>query len=133
VLIGNPTRPYGGTGGLFGEVLPATDYEVVDISREYDWASDFPNKPLSPLLVDAAEPDNASTLTAVADTTDATETGPPAASADTAGPTTHITGGNKFEPSLTGSNGSTTVGGQRHSGSKPIGSVARSSKASRRC
>ncbi len=65
MLIGNPTRPYGGTGGLFGEVLPATDYEVVDISREYDWASDFPNKPLSPLLVDA-----------VADTTDATETPP---------------------------------------------------------
>lgn len=48
VLIGNPTRPYGGTGSFFGETLPQTDYRVVDVSREYDFTSDFPNKPLSP-------------------------------------------------------------------------------------
>lgn len=51
VLIGNPTRVYGGTGSLFGEVVPQTDYQVIDISREYDFASDFPNKPSSPFYL----------------------------------------------------------------------------------
>jgi hypothetical protein len=34
-----------------------------------------------------------------------------------------MTGGNKFEPNRTGSKGATSVGGQRHPGSTPIGST----------
>ena len=51
VLIGNPTRVYGGTGSLFGEVVPPSQYQVVDIAREYDFAADFPNKPSSPFYL----------------------------------------------------------------------------------
>ena len=243
VLIGNPTRPYGGTGSFFGEVLPQTDYQVVDVSREYDFVSDFPNKPLSPFYVlavanaaaglatvhlnytDVSVDDPANTtwqegnttyilvptqnlpllaplqamgvnttalnavlkpmvdsaydrtyggrvtpqpVTAtaapstqlktvepvvttgaaaatassgrasavvdhvarpdqadapVARTADAPDSDPAVTDADTTGPTTRITGGNKFEPNPTGANTTTSVGGQRHSGPKPIGSA----------
>ena len=51
VLIGNPTRVYGGTGSLFGETVPPSQYQVVDISREYDFVSDFPNQPFSPFYL----------------------------------------------------------------------------------
>ena len=64
----------------------------------------------APAEVDAAEDDTATPT-------------PAADSADTARPTTRITDGNKFEPQRTGSKGATTVGGQRHSGSKSIGSM----------
>lgn len=60
---------------------------------------------------------------AVAGPTEATEPGRAAESADATPPTTRTTGGNKFEPNETGSRGATTVGGQRHPGSKSIGST----------
>lgn len=44
VLIGNPTRAHGGSGR---DVMPQTQYQVIDISRQYDPASDFPDRPLN--------------------------------------------------------------------------------------
>ena len=43
--------------------------------------------------------------------------------ADTEPPATRTTGGNKFEPQRTGTQGTTPIGGQRHSGSMSIGSA----------
>ncbi|HZN82026.1 MAG TPA: PE-PPE domain-containing protein, partial [Mycobacterium sp.] len=43
VLIGNPTRAYGGTSAP----MPQTKYLVTDIAREYDVAADYPNNPKS--------------------------------------------------------------------------------------
>jgi len=53
---------------------------------------------------------------------------PPSASSepavpDTEPPATRTTGGNKFEPQRTGTQGTTTIGGQKHSGSMSIGSA----------
>lgn len=42
VLIGNPTRAYGGSDN---KVMPQTQYAVIDVSRQYDPASDFPDDP----------------------------------------------------------------------------------------
>ena len=42
VLIGNPTRAYGGSDS---KVMPQTQYDVIDVSRQYDPASDFPDDP----------------------------------------------------------------------------------------
>ena len=42
VLIGNPTRAYGGSDK---EAMPQTQYQVIDVSRQYDPASDFPDDP----------------------------------------------------------------------------------------
>ncbi|MDZ5085480.1 MULTISPECIES: PE-PPE domain-containing protein [Mycobacteriaceae] len=42
VLIGNPTRAYGGSDK---KVMPQTQYQVIDVSRQYDPASDFPDDP----------------------------------------------------------------------------------------
>ncbi|WP_159229729.1 PE-PPE domain-containing protein [Mycolicibacterium vanbaalenii] len=44
VFIGNPTRAYGGSDS---KVMPQTQYQVIDISRQYDTASDFPDNPLN--------------------------------------------------------------------------------------
>ena len=52
VLIGNPTRKYGGSGLGAVSRMPETGYHVVDITREYDSVSDFPNNPFN-LLADA--------------------------------------------------------------------------------
>lgn len=48
VLIGNPTRAYGGSGR---DVMPQTQYQVIDISRQYDPASDFPDRPQNVLAL----------------------------------------------------------------------------------
>jgi hypothetical protein len=61
VLIGNPNRPNGGILGRFeGVKIPIagitfdgatptnTDFKTVDITRQYDGWSDFPNNPLNP-------------------------------------------------------------------------------------
>ncbi|PRC53106.1 PE-PPE domain-containing protein, partial [Mycobacterium sp. ITM-2017-0098] len=40
VVIGNPTRAYGGSDS---DVMPQTQYQVIDVSRQYDFASDFPD------------------------------------------------------------------------------------------
>jgi hypothetical protein len=44
VMIGNPTRRYGGSDS---DVMPETQYQVIDITRQYDMASDFPDNPLN--------------------------------------------------------------------------------------
>ena len=44
VMIGNPTRLYGGSDS---DVMPQTQYQVIDITRQYDMASDFPDNPLN--------------------------------------------------------------------------------------
>ncbi|ORV93032.1 PE-PPE domain-containing protein [Mycolicibacterium iranicum] len=44
VMIGNPTRRYGGSDS---DVMPETQYRVIDITRQYDMASDFPDNPLN--------------------------------------------------------------------------------------
>ncbi|MDA2893858.1 PE-PPE domain-containing protein [Mycolicibacterium sp. BiH015] len=44
VMIGNPTRRYGGSDS---DVMPDTQYQVIDITRQYDMASDFPDNPLN--------------------------------------------------------------------------------------
>jgi hypothetical protein len=75
----------------------------------------------APAVVDVAGDDDAGT--AVADTTDATESGPAAGSVAAEPPASRITGGNKFEPEQKRSDRATTVGAQRHSGSTPIGST----------
>ncbi|MDG4666427.1 PE-PPE domain-containing protein [Mycobacterium sp. 236(2023)] len=48
VVIGNPTRAYGGSDS---DVMPQTQYQVIDISRQYDFASDFPDNPLNLLTL----------------------------------------------------------------------------------
>lgn len=47
VLIGNPDRKYGGTHRRLGSVTPATDYGIIDVTRQYDRASDWPDNPLN--------------------------------------------------------------------------------------
>ncbi|WP_370330197.1 PE-PPE domain-containing protein [Mycolicibacterium hippocampi] len=48
VLIANPTRAYGGSDS---QVMPQTQYQVIDISRQYDTASDFPDNPFNLLAL----------------------------------------------------------------------------------
>lgn len=51
VLLGNSTRPYGGSLnflGAVGDVWPKSDYQVVDIARQYEYSADYPTNPLSP-------------------------------------------------------------------------------------
>lgn len=48
VVIGNPTRAYGGSDSA---VMPQTQYQVIDISRQYDFASDFPDNPFNLLTL----------------------------------------------------------------------------------
>ena len=43
VVMGNPTRAYGGANVPWGEVWPETDYQVIDVARQYDPAADFPD------------------------------------------------------------------------------------------
>ncbi|GAB3225625.1 PE-PPE domain-containing protein [Mycolicibacterium hippocampi] len=50
VLMGNPTRKYGGADRDF-DTFPETDYKVLDVSREYDAASDFPDNPFNLLAL----------------------------------------------------------------------------------
>ena len=50
VLMGNPTRKYGGADRNF-DTFPETDYKILDVSREYDAASDFPDNPFNLLAL----------------------------------------------------------------------------------
>ncbi|WP_161600593.1 PE-PPE domain-containing protein [Mycolicibacterium hodleri] len=52
VVIGNPTRKYGGSGISKVAPMPETGYNVIDISREYDSVSDKTRNPFN-LLADA--------------------------------------------------------------------------------
>ncbi len=36
VVIGNPTRDYGGANVPWGEVWPKIDYQVIDVALQYD-------------------------------------------------------------------------------------------------
>jgi hypothetical protein len=54
VVIGNPTRAYGGaTATLVGPTMemPQTQYQVLDIARQYDLISDFPTNPFNLLAL----------------------------------------------------------------------------------
>lgn len=44
VLIGNPGRKHGGAHVDWGQVVPDSEYEVLDVARQYDLAADFPDK-----------------------------------------------------------------------------------------
>lgn len=45
VLIGNPGRKYGGANVALGQATPTdTDYDILDVSRQYDGASDLPDR-----------------------------------------------------------------------------------------
>jgi hypothetical protein len=48
VVMGNPTRAFGGSGAYHGEVWPTSDYQVIDVARQYDGPADYPNNPASP-------------------------------------------------------------------------------------
>lgn len=43
VLIGNPGRKYGGSRVALGEMTPDSEYNVLDVSRQYDLSSDVPD------------------------------------------------------------------------------------------
>lgn len=47
VLIGNPENKYGGTHRRLGSITPVTDYGIIDVSRQYDRASDWPDNPMN--------------------------------------------------------------------------------------
>lgn len=47
VLIGNPDNKYGGTHRRLGSITPVTDYQIIDVTRQYDRASDWPDQPLN--------------------------------------------------------------------------------------
>ena len=44
VLIGNPGRKHGGAHVHWGQTTPDTAYKVLDVSRQYDLASDYPDR-----------------------------------------------------------------------------------------
>jgi len=48
VLVGNPTRKYGGSDF---NVMPETKYDVIDVSIQYDLTSDYPDNPFNLLAV----------------------------------------------------------------------------------
>lgn len=48
VVIGNATRAYGGAAAMDGAVWPQSQYQVIDVSRQYDGVSDFPDNAASP-------------------------------------------------------------------------------------
>ncbi|WP_185976085.1 PE-PPE domain-containing protein [Mycolicibacterium sp. 018/SC-01/001] len=47
VLIGNPENKHGGTHRRLGSVTPDTDFQIIDVTRQYDRASDWPDQPLN--------------------------------------------------------------------------------------
>lgn len=49
MLIGNPDRRYGGAHAPLGQITPDTEYDVIDVSRQYDRASDLPDNPFNVL------------------------------------------------------------------------------------
>ncbi len=56
VLIGNPNRAYGGASNALAQVLNIatptdTQYQVIDVAREYDFWADFPTGRLNTIAV----------------------------------------------------------------------------------
>ncbi|WP_235065530.1 PE-PPE domain-containing protein [Mycolicibacterium iranicum] len=51
VLMGNPSRKYGGSDRDWETTFPETDYRVIDVSQQYDMASDFPDNPFNLLAL----------------------------------------------------------------------------------
>lgn len=54
VLIGNPTRQYGGSSSIIGGGVMDPDtvpYDVLDIAQQYDFISDFPQNPFNLLAL----------------------------------------------------------------------------------
>lgn len=51
VLMGNPSRKYGGSDRDWETTFPITDYRVIDVSQQYDMASDFPDDPFNLLAL----------------------------------------------------------------------------------
>ncbi|WP_234814167.1 PE-PPE domain-containing protein [Mycolicibacterium iranicum] len=51
VLMGNPSRKYGGSDRDWQTTFPSTDYRVIDVSQQYDMASDFPDDPFNLLAL----------------------------------------------------------------------------------
>lgn len=51
VLMGNPSRKYGGSDRDWETTFPVTDYHVIDVSQQYDMASDFPDNPFNLLAL----------------------------------------------------------------------------------
>lgn len=51
VLMGNPSRKYGGSDRDWETTFPNTDYRVIDVSQQYDMASDFPDDPFNLLAL----------------------------------------------------------------------------------
>ncbi|MGE2729086.1 PE-PPE domain-containing protein [Mycolicibacterium vaccae] len=45
VIVGNGDRPRGGSNAASGFATPATQYKVIDVARQYDFAADFPDNP----------------------------------------------------------------------------------------
>lgn len=45
VIIANGDRKYGGANTDSGYVTPETQYKVIDITRQYDFGSDYPDNP----------------------------------------------------------------------------------------
>lgn len=42
VVIGNPARKYGGSGTIWGQQWPTSDYKVIDVAQQYDPTVDMP-------------------------------------------------------------------------------------------
>ncbi|MDA2893486.1 PE-PPE domain-containing protein [Mycolicibacterium sp. BiH015] len=51
VLMGNPSRKYGGSDRDWETTFPETEYRVIDVSQQYDMASDFPDNPFNLLAL----------------------------------------------------------------------------------
>lgn len=47
VVIGNPTRKYGGSGVPWGQVWPESDFNVIDVMNQYDPTGDLPANPFN--------------------------------------------------------------------------------------
>lgn len=51
VILGNGDRPHGGSNAQSGYATPVTQYKVIDVARQYDFAADFPDDPMNLLAL----------------------------------------------------------------------------------
>ncbi|OAN26380.1 PE-PPE domain-containing protein [Mycolicibacterium iranicum] len=51
VVIGNPTRKYGGSGTVWGQDWPTSEYKIIDVAQQYDPTVDMPTNTLNTLAV----------------------------------------------------------------------------------
>lgn len=51
VIIGNGDRRYGGSNAVSGFATPDTQYRVIDVARQYDFAADLPDNRLNLLAM----------------------------------------------------------------------------------